>query len=69
MQKQLEEERIKAIMEEKMRQAELQMMEDQHKVSHTQMTKEVEKQKSELQQIKKDLEKEKQEIVTNKFNA
>lgn len=52
-----------------MRQAELQMMEDEHNVNRNNMTKEVEKQKSELQQMKKELEKEKQEIVTNKFSA
>lgn len=67
LQKQIEEDRIKAIMEEKMRQAELQMQEDSQVQVHIKMNKEVNKQKQEMENIQKKLEEEKHKVSAQKY--
>ena len=57
LQKQIEEDRIKAIMEEKMRQAELQMQEDSQMQSHLKLSLKVKKKEAQVDKIKKKLEK------------
>lgn len=66
IQKQMEEGRIKAIMEEKLRQAELQMQEAEQVRECQKMAKEVKKKEKEIIAAKKDLEKEKHKVSVQK---